>query len=85
MKWKKLFAEEFEKIKIETNKMMEELKSISAMLQKYVKNLTRLNEELQKMRRTGTILSKFMSKNKVFNEKNKRRCKWCIKSGTWSF
>ena len=32
--------------------MMEVLKSVSAMLQKYVKNLARLNEELQKMRKT---------------------------------
>ena len=33
---KKLFAEEFEKIKTETNEEMEELKSTSAMLQKHV-------------------------------------------------
>ena len=45
---KKLFAEEFEKIKTETNKEMKELKSTSAMLQKHVKNLKRSNEELQK-------------------------------------
>ena len=45
---KKLFAEEFEKIKTETNEEMEELKSTSAMLQKHVKNLKRSNEELQK-------------------------------------
>ena len=36
---KKLFAEEFEKIKTETNKKMEELKSTSVMLQKHVKNV----------------------------------------------
>ena len=36
---KTLFAEEFEKIKTETNKKMEELKSTSVMLQKHVKNL----------------------------------------------
>ena len=45
---KKLFAEEFEKIKTETNKKMEELKSTSVMLQKHVKNQKRSNEELQK-------------------------------------
>ena len=45
---KKIFAEEFEKIKTETNKKMDELKPTSAMLQKHVKNLKRLNEELQK-------------------------------------
>ena len=50
---KKLLAEEFEKIKTETNKEMEELKSNSAMLQKHVKNLKCSNEELQKkMQRT---------------------------------
>ena len=45
---KKLLAEEFRKIKTETSKEMEELKSTSAMLQKHVKNLKRSNEEFQK-------------------------------------
>ena len=45
---KKLFAEEFEKIKTEINKEMEELKSTSAMVQTHVKNLERSNEEFQK-------------------------------------
>ena len=45
---KKLFAEECEKIKTETNKKMKELKSTSVILQKHVKNLKRSNEELQK-------------------------------------
>ena len=44
----KLFAEEFEKIKTETNKEMVELKSTSAMPQKHAKNLIYSNEELQK-------------------------------------
>ena len=47
MKWKKLFAEEFEKYKTETNKEIEELK-LWAMFQEHVKNLKRSNEELQK-------------------------------------
>ena len=44
----KLFPEEFEKIKTETNREMEELKSTSAMLQKHAKILKCSNEELQK-------------------------------------
>ena len=36
----------------------------------------------KKMRKTWTIRSTFMAKNKRFNEKNKRRCKRYIKSGT---
>ena len=45
---KKLFAEEFERIKTETNKQIDELKSTSEMLQKHVKSLKCSNEELQK-------------------------------------
>ena len=45
---KKVFAEEFEKIKTETNQNMEELQSTSVMLQRHVKNLKSPNEELQK-------------------------------------
>ena len=41
---KKLFAEDSEKIKTETIKEMEELKTTSAMLQKHVRNLKRSNE-----------------------------------------
>ena len=51
-KMKKLFAEEFEKLKTETNNEMEELKSTSGMLQKHVKNLKRSNDELQKIQKT---------------------------------
>ena len=49
---KKLFAEEFEKIKSDTNKEMEEFKLTSEMLQKHVKTLKRSNEELQKNAKT---------------------------------
>ena len=45
---KKLFAEEFERIKTETNKQIDELMSTSEMLQKHVKSLKCSNEELQK-------------------------------------
>ena len=45
---KKLFAEEFERIKTGTNKQIDELKSTSEMLQKHVKSLKCSNEELQK-------------------------------------
>ena len=45
---KKVFAEEFEKIKTETNQNMEALQSTSVMLQRHVKNLKSPNEELQK-------------------------------------
>ena len=45
---KKLFAEEFERIKTETNKQIDELKSTSEMLQEHVKSLKCSNEELQK-------------------------------------
>ena len=48
MKWKKLFPEEFEKYKTETNKEIEELKLASAMFQEHVKNLKCSKEELQK-------------------------------------
>ena len=37
MKQKKLFAEDFQKIKTETNKETEKLKSTSVMLQKLLK------------------------------------------------
>ena len=45
---KKLFAEKFEKIRTETNKKMEELKSTSVMFQNHVKKLKCSNKELQK-------------------------------------
>ena len=45
---KKLFAEDFQKIKTETNKETEKLKSTSVMLQKHVKNLKHSNKEHQK-------------------------------------
>ena len=78
---RKLFAEEFEKI------AMEELKSTSAVFQKHVKNLKCSNEELQKKceehEQYGRPLC--LRIKGLAEKKNKRICKWCINSGTWSF
>ena len=57
---KKLFAEEFERIKTETNKQIDELKSTSEMLQKHVKSLKCSNEELQKNAKNMNMVDVFV-------------------------
>ena len=81
---KKLFADELKKFKNEMKNKVEELKSMSTIIQGHAKSLKRSNEELQrKMWRDWAIWKMFIHKNERFNLKTKRKEKWCFRLGTW--
>ena len=86
MNWKNYSLKNLKKIK--SNSLLKPTKRWKSQRQRCLRSMLKTwsvqMRNSKKMRRTWTIRSTFMSKNKRFDEKTKKMQR-CIKSGKWSF